>query len=49
MKNRIEFGIIGGGWRAEFFLRIAKMLPERFNITGIMVRNPGKGAAIESA
>ncbi len=49
MKNRIEFGIIGGGWRADFFLRIANMLPERFNITGIMVRNPEREAAIESA
>lgn len=49
MKKRIEFGIVGGGWRAEFFLRIAKALPERFCITGMMVRNTEKGAAIESA
>lgn len=48
MKKRIEFGIVGGGWRAEFFLRITKALPERFCITGMMVRNSKKGAAIES-
>jgi len=48
MKNIIKFGIIGSGWRARFFLRIAKMLPERFNATGIVVRNPEKGATIES-
>lgn len=49
MKNRIEFGIIGGGWRAEFFLRIAKQLPERFAVTAMMVRNPEKGKAITAA
>ncbi len=48
MNKRIEFGIIGGGWRAEFFLRIAQALPERFGITAMMVRNPEKGAVIES-
>ena len=36
----INFVIIGGGWRAEFYLRIAKALPERFHVSGICVRNP---------
>ncbi|MFA6294511.1 MAG: Gfo/Idh/MocA family oxidoreductase, partial [Victivallales bacterium] len=49
MNKKIEFGIVGGGWRAEFFLRIAKALPEKFNVTAMMVRNPEKGRAIESA
>ncbi|HBC88747.1 MAG TPA: oxidoreductase [Lentisphaeria bacterium] len=49
MQKKIEFGIVGGGWRAEFFLRIAKMLPEKFRVAAMMVRNPEKGAAIESA
>jgi hypothetical protein len=37
--NKISFGIIGGGMRAEFYIRIAKALPDRFNICGIVVRN----------
>jgi predicted dehydrogenase len=41
--SMIEFGIIGGGWRTQFFLRIARALPERFRITGILVRNEEKG------
>lgn len=42
----VTFGILGGGWRAEFFLRIAQALPERFKITSALVRNPDKAAAL---
>lgn len=48
-SDSIEFGIIGGGWRAEFFLRIARALPDRFKISGIMVRNPAKARTLEEA
>lgn len=38
----ISFGIIGSGWRSEFYLRIAALLPEKFTVTGIFIRNPVK-------
>ncbi len=32
----IHFGLVGAGWRAEFFLRIAVALPNRFRVTGLV-------------
>lgn len=43
----ITFGIVGGGWRAEFFMRIARALPERFYVSGVVIRNEEKGRAFE--
>lgn len=41
----IRFGLIGGGWRAEFFTRVAAALPERFQLAGVLQRDPAKAAA----
>lgn len=41
----IRFGLIGGGWRAEFFTRIARELPERFRLAGVVQRDATKAAA----
>ncbi len=38
----INFGVIGAGWRSEFYLRIASLVPEKFNVTGMYIRNPQK-------
>lgn len=37
----MDIGIIGGGWRADFFMRIAKQLPG-FSIAGVLRRSPEK-------
>ncbi|MCA0754806.1 Gfo/Idh/MocA family oxidoreductase [Paenibacillus sp. N4] len=45
----VKFGIIGGaGFRAQYYLRIAEALPERFQICGIVVRDEAKGRAMEA-
>jgi len=43
----IKYGIVGAGWRSEFYLRIMKAMPERFHITGMVVRNAAKRPALE--
>ncbi|WP_410513679.1 Gfo/Idh/MocA family oxidoreductase [Paenibacillus sp. BR2-3] len=40
--DKIVFGLLGGGWRAEFYLRIAKELPHQFAVGAMFVRNPEK-------
>lgn len=38
----IKYGIIGAGWRSEFYIRIAALMPENFSVSGVYVRNPQK-------
>ena len=33
-----KIAIIGAGWRSEFFTRIAQLLPEKFEIVGVVAR-----------
>ena len=35
----IKYAIIGAGWRSEFYLRIAALVPEKFSVSGIYIRN----------
>ncbi len=46
--NPIRFGIIGGGWRSLFFLRVAQALPDRFAVAGMTVRDEAKGRELEA-
>lgn len=41
--NKKRFVLIGSGWRAEFYIRIAKALPAQFDLAGVMIRDAGKG------
>lgn len=45
--NKIVYGIVGSGWRAEFFLRIAKELPDRFEVCGLVTRSEETGKKLE--
>lgn len=40
----IRFGVVGAGWRARFFLKIARACPDRFEVTGIVTRDRKRAA-----
>lgn len=46
-NSRYQFAVVGAGWRTEFFLRIARAMPERFELMGLVARSPEKGQALE--
>lgn len=37
--NPTKIAIVGAGWRADFYLRLALMMPEQFEIVGWVVRS----------
>ena len=48
VKRQITFSIIGGGgFRAQYFYRIAKALPDLFYVSGAVVRSEEKGRLVE--
>src|ERR1700716_352762 len=38
MGRSTTFGIVGSGWRAEFFVKLARMLPDTLTLVGVAVR-----------
>jgi predicted dehydrogenase len=48
VETPIRFGIVGSGWRSEFFLRVAEALSERFTVTGLVTRSAETARAIEA-
>jgi hypothetical protein len=46
LAEPIRFGIVGTGWRSEFFLRIAAARPDLFAVTGVVGRDQAKAGAL---
>lgn len=36
----MKFIVIGGGWRSEFYMRLAQKMPDRFNLTAVVTIDP---------
>ncbi|HWT27719.1 MAG TPA: Gfo/Idh/MocA family oxidoreductase [Mobilitalea sp.] len=47
--GKIRYAIIGNGYRAMAFLRVGQALPEQFEITSVMFRNPDKAEAFRKS
>jgi predicted dehydrogenase len=48
MMEPVPFALVGSGWRAAFFERVATALPEQFRLTGrYSVRLPGTAASLD--
>ncbi|MDQ1719537.1 MAG: hypothetical protein QOE89_3490 [Pseudonocardiales bacterium] len=44
-----RFGLVGSGWRSEFFLRLARQVPDRLAVSGVVTRSAARGAEVEAA
>lgn len=47
MTGPTPFAIVGAGWRSAFYLRVARELPGRFRVTGVMTGDAARIAALE--
>lgn len=45
-QQHAAIGLIGAGWRAEYFLRIARELPDRFTVARVLVRTEGSASSV---
>jgi predicted dehydrogenase len=48
MSSPGRFGVVGSGWRCEFFLRLARQLPDRLSVSGVVTRTAERGAEVEA-
>ncbi len=42
------FAIVGGGWRSEFYIRLGQLLPEKFELIGVVARNSDRAAELQA-
>ena len=47
--NVVPFAIVGAGWRAGFYARVALALPGLFRVTGVLTRDAGRAAHASDA
>ena len=46
MTRPTRVGVVGTGWRAEFFIRLAAMLPDQLTLVGVTTRRPEVAAEV---
>ena len=43
--DKIRFALIGSGYRAQYYIRIAALVPDRFSLSAVLIRDAAKGKA----
>lgn len=43
-----SYAVVGGGWRSEFFIRLGQLMPEKFELIGVVVRNSERAAQLQA-
>lgn len=46
MDMTTTFAIVGTGWRSEFFVRLARVLPDKLRAAGIVTRTPERAEVV---
>ncbi|GHJ44349.1 hypothetical protein Cs7R123_16910 [Catellatospora sp. TT07R-123] len=46
MAEPIRYAVIGRGWRAQFFFKLAALMPDRLQVTGVMTRSAQAAAEV---
>ncbi len=46
--QRARIGLVGAGWRAQFFAKVIQALPERFELVGIVCRSEESAARMRA-
>ncbi|MCL3861047.1 Gfo/Idh/MocA family oxidoreductase [Actinotalea sp. K2] len=47
-EGPVRVGVVGTGWRAGFFLRVADLLPDRFTTVGVVSRTASRGQEVSA-
>jgi predicted dehydrogenase len=46
VSSPFRYAIVGRGWRAQFFLRLAALMPDRFAVTAVVTRDDAGAAEV---
>ena len=47
-SSAVRFGVVGSGRRAAFFLRLARMAPDRLQVAGVVTRSAERAERVQS-
>lgn len=49
MTSPLRFAVVGSGWRGDFFVRMARLMPDRFTCTAVVTRSDERAQWVRSA